>query len=551
MIKQLGFFISFIFLSFASHADTTCATRTFADALATNIDNINESDDEIVIEQWVHGTFSDATVLRTVLDCPEIKNIPDNETIKFMPITYTFPGGREIVINYETQPKILKQRIMLANKRATPSSDPNPKIGDGSDAIWTNTDPAWYAIMVTQHGALDNFVGADKNNTISLDYIRDNIDDLYPAGYTCTSKSALATDDDAINVAVTKTVDMETQSGEEDTNDYYVAGDVNLQWISYAEIAFDVVLTVFTMGGWTVVSGVTKGARATRALNGLRQTMAALRATDSVRDYIRLTARAADLADQISKLDKVTDAAKIADLTRDLNRTNDSIRALENIDDVKKYKDGLNTYRELNAYRNSLKLYKNARRGNILVRTARATKSALSGNKLITHATKLGRSGTFSGRVRDWLFHSTLRNAGAVAKMGATGGVIYGAIRFVGNMYDWTETSTDEYTSGVEFLPLLLLSADDLRGQENVINHGMWLMWLGDSFSPADDDAAYLQAMDFASKFHEELTDEQKDTASPCDVDIYVVRPILRNPGSDDAGLYYLIMNDIPWTTHE
>lgn len=440
---------------------------------------------------------------------------------------------------------------MLANKRATPSSDPNPKIGDGSDAIWTNTDPAWYAIMVTQHGALDNFVGPDKNNTISLDYIRDNIDDLYPAGYTCTSKSALATDDDTINVAVTKTVDMEAQSGEEDTNDYYVAGDVNLQWISYAEIALDVVLTVFTMGGWTVVSGTTKAARATRALNGLRQTMAALRATDSVRDYIRLTARAADLADQISKLDKVTDAAKIADLTRDLNRTNDSIRALENIDDVKKYKDGLNTYRELNAYRNSLKLYKNARRGNILVRTARATKSALSGNKLITHATKLGRSGTFSGRVRDWLFHSTLRNAGAVAKMGATGGVIYGTIRFVGNMYDWTETSTDEYTSGVEFLPLLLLSADDLRGQENVINHGMWLMWLGDSFSPADDDAAYLQAMDFASKFHEELTDEQKDTASPCDVDIYVVRPILRNPGSDDAGLYYLIMNDIPWTTHE
>ena len=336
-----------------------------------------------------------------------------------------------------------------------------------------------------------------------------------------------------------------------DTNDYYVAGDVNLQWISYAEIAMDVILTVGTMGGWVAVAGLTKGARATRALNNLRKTMSALRATDSVRDYIRLTARAADITDQISKLDKVADAAKIADLTRDLNRTTDSIRALEKLDDVKKYNDGMKTYRELNAYRNSLKLLKNARRGNILVRGARATKSALSGNKLITHASKLGRSATLSGQVRNWLFQSTLRHAGAVAKIGATGGLIYGALKFAGEMYDWTETSTDQFTSGVEFLPLLLLSADDLQGQENVVNHGMWLMWLGDSLDPADDDAAYLQAMDFASKFHEELTNEQNDTNSPCNVDIFVVRPILRNPGADNAELYYLIMNDKPWTTNE
>ena len=33
-----------------------------------------------------------------------------------------------------------------------------------------------------------------------------------------------------------------------DTNDYYVAGDVNLGWVMYAEIALDVIITVVTAG---------------------------------------------------------------------------------------------------------------------------------------------------------------------------------------------------------------------------------------------------------------------------------------------------------------
>ena len=88
-----------------------------------------------------------------------------------------------------------------------------------------------------------------------------------------------------------------------------------------------------------------------------------------------------------------------------------------------------------------------------------------------------------------------------------------------------------------------------LRGQENVVNYGMWLMWIGDSVVPADDDAAYLQAFDFATKFHKDLLDVQDNDNSPCNVDIYVVRPIVRSPGTDNAKLYYLIMNDVPWST--
>ena len=48
---------------------------------------------------------------------------------------------------------------------------------------------------------------------------------------------------------------------------------------------------------------------------------------------------------------------------------------------------------------------------------------------------------------------------------------------------------------------------------------------------------------------HEDLMDVQNGTNSPCNVDIYVVRPVLRNPGEEDGQIYYLIMNDVPWTT--
>ena len=87
----------------------------------------------------------------------------------------------------------------------------------------------------------------------------------------------------------------------------------------------------------------------------------------------------------------------------------------------------------------------------------------------------------------------------------------------------------------------------------------MWLMWAGDSLSPADDDAAYLQSMDFANKFAQDMNEVQDEkleagrlAVTMCDVDIYVVRPIVRYLGEDeeegDGELYYLIMNDIPWT---
>ena len=555
-MRKIYTLLFIIFLSPARADDapaTECVSRVFADALARTANTTLETAHETDIQTWIYQTFALPDVLTTVLACPEIANAPDDEIIKFTPVQYIFPGGREIVVNYETQPRVLKQRLMLGNKRDLPSGGDSPRIGaTGDDAIWTNTDPAWYGIMVVQHGALNAFVGPDKNNTISLNYIKNNIDKLYPSGNggNCTDRSAKSRDITAINTVMSE----HTVNIEDDSNDYYVAGDVNLQWISYAEMALDVVITVATFGAGTVISGAAKSARASRALKGLGTTIKTLSKSDDVIKYVRATRDAARLTDEIKALDTVADATKIADKTRELDKLNDTIKTLESADDVKKYRDATRSYSELNAYRHSLRglrAIRGAQRGNIIARTVPATKSAWTGTKKINAAAKLGRSGKIATRARDWLFNSTMKNIGTLGKMQATGGLLYGAIKFAGDMYDWTETSTGDYTSGVEFAPLLLLSADDLQGQENVVNHGMWLMWAGDSVSAADDDAAYLQAMDFAAKFHQDLSEHQNSTASPCDVDIFVVRPVLRNPGSDNPELYYLIMNDQPWTTNE
>ena len=528
--------------------DTECATAVFADALANNSAAVSETDEDLVIRQWIYQTFANPDVLRAVMKCPEFANAANDETITLQPIKYVFPGGREIVINYETQPKILAQRITLGEKNELADLNPNPRIDPTDGTVWTNTDPAWYAIMVVESGTLDEFVGPGKNNTVSMRYINDNMDRLFPHGNQCTSKSALAGDRRMINVATRETVGIDN-----DTNDYYVAGDVNLQWISYLEIGLDVAITVLTMGGGTVILGATKSARASRALHGLTNTIKTLRTTDSVRDYVRISQQYTRVAEQLRNIDRVADAAqyeRLAAQADDLART---MRTLEQTDDnVRQYRNATNAFTSLNQYRRTLRSLRTPQRGNIIARAWRAIRAANTGGKTIRNAEKIARSSTLSGQIRDWLFQSTLTNAGALARLERTGGFIYGALRFFGGMYDRTETSTGEFTSGIDFKPLTLLSADDLQGQENVINHGMWLMWAGNAYSAADDDAAYLQAMDFANKFHfnlDKIQTEQNNHA--CNVDIFVVRPIIHNPGTDNAELYYLIMNDTPWTTRE
>lgn len=625
-------------------ADSTpCATAVFERGLANNIDEIKAADPqnmtELEAEHWVRRTLFKADILQEVLNCPEVASAPDDKEIKFETIKCTLPNGTVAQLNFNSTPQKLKQHAELNAKHERLARDPNPEIGgDNNNDIWTNTDPGWYAIMAVRTGALDGFVGPDKNNTIGLDYIRANIDSLFP---TCAPDSALAADDNVFNRGVRKTIDM----GDKDNNDYYVAGDVDLRWITYLEVAADVVLTIVSYGGWSLASGATKLARTGKLIDNVDDAIDLARGADKAKDYLVNSVRAANLADSIKDIDKTIDgleatlkaADKIPDsilklkpnelkqlkdmqtninhatknlhsvtgkkdalkyrnklkslqqqqsqymkkvgvepddlryigpdmddtiaaqkklqeakATKQLLQTEaddvaNKIKALEETDEVQKLKELEKTKGELLDLQKGLRALGNRQTGNIFVRAGKTFKAIWSKNtnKLLNKAQKLGRASTRSARMRDWLFHSTMKNAGAIANLGAKAGLWYGALKFIGGMWDYTDVSTGDFTNGVDFAPLLLVSADDLKesGQDNVVNHGMWFMWIGDSIVAADDDAAYLQAMDFTAKLHQTL-----DDGPSCPMDLYVVRPLLRNPGTPDASIYYLIMNDEPWT---
>ena len=124
-----------------------------------------------------------------------------------------------------------------------------------------------------------------------------------------------------------------------------------------------------------------------------------------------------------------------------------------------------------------------------------------AGNKLTGAINKISRIkanlktafrySTRASTIRDYLFHSSLRNASRIAQAGESLAVLHFVLGLIGDFWDWTDVSSKKFTNDISMKPYLLLSADDIDGQDNEVNYGMWLMWSGDSTSPEDDDAAY------------------------------------------------------------
>ena len=536
-------FLFFSFNSFAFRDVSNCASDIFLNALNKDISNINENDPKNVIKYWIFNNFQKKEVLSKVLDCDNISNLKDDEIVKFKPFDFVFKTGRKITVEYTSQLKLLKNRLLLSNKKTDVLTSENI-LNSGEN--WISTNPAWYGIMVVQKDSLKKVLEGG-NTVVSLKYIYNNIDNIYPK--QCTSKTALADDNEIINITTHKTVSLK-----DDTNDYYVAGDANLQWISISEIALDVVITVLTVGGGAVVMGITKGARAVRLTRNLITTAKTLEKIDKVQDWIKLERAFKDsskVIKDLKKLKKLTDTEK--DLLKlkkiELEKLAKEMKELEKIKDVEKYKNVYKNLNEINKLRKELNFWKVPQRGNIIARTIKGIKAFNSAEKVLskgTKAYKAGRTSTISNKLRDFIFRSTLKTVNMTAKAGGQLGAAREIIKIAGDMYDWTNTATGEFTSGVEFSPFCLLSADDLKGQENVINYGMWLLWMGDNTDINIDDAAYLQALDFANKFHQDLIETEEEKHQNCNLDIFVVKPIIKNPNNNPE-LYYLIMNDIPW----
>ena len=596
---------------YRSEANTSCASEIFSKALFDNSGNISEDDDENKVRAWVKDVMHSPEVIEQVLQCPELQSISDETTIFFSPIEFEFPNGRKLTINHSTQPKVLKHHLLLSRKRSLPNGEDSPKLMDPNDpAKYMNTEPAWYAIMVVQHGSLSEFVGPDKNNTLSIKYINENIDKIYPKGYSCTSKSAWANDTDTINRVIHEVVDIE-----DDSNDYYVAGDVNLEWVFYAEIAADIIISVVTMGtGHAAMSGL-KMARASRTAKNLMKSIKGLTKLDDVKKYMGVARKISQHADDIAKLEKnianakkyekalkniengkdvlknqeemkkilqaakeidpkiTEDVLKNADAMKDSQKAlKDSMKTLEKeaeamekaSDNVKLYKKSSEALTDVMKYRRTMRAFRRPQTGNVITRSLKKMKAGVqsfhaanTGANMMRKAGSVARAGmsSTSAKIGDWLFDNTLKHGARLGRFYRDAGGIYAVMNFFFDMYDKTSSTSKEFSNGIEFKPLCLLSADDLEGQENVVNYGMWLMWIGNSTDPADDDAAYLQAMDFAEKFYYQIDEYQDSHINHCNIDIYVVRPIIRldetNINDPKGEMFYLFMNEIPWSTNE
>jgi tetratricopeptide (TPR) repeat protein len=479
--------------------------------------------------------------------------------------------------------------------------------------------------MVVQHDSLKDFVGPGKNNTLSMHYLEEHIDEIYPKGYFCTSRSAIANDSDTINNVVRKVVEVE-----KDSNDYYVAGDINLEWVMYAEIVGEIILAIVTWGGSTIVEGAIQTARIVKDIKNLSKTLKGLMKMDKVKDFLKIGRQITQHADDIAKLEKTIqhadDYAKIMkniekaekagkDATKYRKEAEDLLKAAKKVDsnitpeklknteklknqrneikntmkklekdaddlakqhkEVKEFKEASETYGEAMKYYRNLRAFKRAKTGNIVTRTLKSFKTLRTGGRTLRKANRVARAGlsSRSAKIGSWLMDNTLKHGSRLARFEAKVGLAYGAVALVGDMFDYTSSTSKEFSNGIVFKPYCLLSADDLEGQDNVVNYGMWLMWEGNSTDTADDDAAYLQAMDFAAKLEYQLNEYQSElppvkvvdmmlsptpvprSAFLCNVDIYVVHPIIRldesNTDDPKGELYYLFMNEIPWTTAE
>ncbi len=592
---------------------TECASKIFAQALDEKRDEINEDDSEAQVYAWAEKTMLDPDVLERVLQCPELASnkVEDNTTIFFTPIVFKFANDRSITINYTTQPKIIKQKILVGRKPSLPNGNPNPKLMDWKDpAKYINTDPSWYAIMVVQHDSLSDFVGEGKNNTVSLKYLEDNFKKIYPKGRNCTSQTAIARDSKTINQVVKQIANLE-----EDSNDYFVYGNKNLEWVMYAEIALEVAITVVSMGAGEAALSGARLLRASKNAKASIKTVKNLIQLEKVKEYVAVSrqiakhtktienmnknivhannyakylnkaakARSAGNTEKAVKYEKeaqniLKEAKKLdPDLTEETFKAENIVERQKNItkeitpleeqanemvknsDDVKKFKEQSENIEELIKIKNEMKAFRHspsrAQTGNIITRTFRSIKAIHTSADKINKGGRIARKGmsTFSDKARNWLFNTTLKHGERIAKLEIAAGGLYGVVSILGDLFDKTSSTSAEYTNGIQMRPIGLLGADDIDGEENVVNYGVWLKWVGNSTDPVDDDAAYLQAMDFASKFNYKLHEYQDEHGKDCNVDIYVVHPIIRldetDPEKISGELFYLFMNDNPWTT--
>jgi hypothetical protein len=393
----------------------------------------------------------------------------------------------------------------------------------------------------------------------------------------CTYGSHTANDNDVLNVAAHITMD-ETESFWKG-NDYYVYDGKDVYW-GTVQLVGEIALAILSMGASAEVSLAREAATTTTTV--ATATTRALKAQKAM----TLAKRAEQLSDAANASINAYRVQKGTALGRTLNMEQ-AKRLLASETVTRAMRTGTPAEQVIYKAATAKRLSTTARAdATVALRdygvTLRSTVGSPTGAQFGGAADTIRASGvtaettsvttTVAGMVPRLAWASAMLKPWRLVKPGLTAlkpknvaklfgpGVSWGkrfkrATITIGGIYLGTElikafgysaASVDKYTAGVPFNAFGLLSGDNnpngAEGQENVVSHGMWVMF--EEGGAAEEDDPVNEALAFAEAFRDDLDNVNQDAGGLCDVDIYVVQPGISNPKKlGKKEVYYIIQN--------
>ncbi len=389
----------------------------------------------------------------------------------------------------------------------------------------------WYGILVVKKNSLDNVYNSDKP-FISPNYMKQHKDKYFPENSGkvlgmakgCTHGNHTANDNDVINLAAHKTMSEENSffTG----NDYYVYDGEDVYW-GTAMMVGEIALTLISLGVSAEAKAMSLTATNARAASEIGKIGKSTKNTIVAITDTQKAQKAAEAAKALTKTSTAADKAKVIQELKDAGITVSNrvgYRQLQQIGTIISNASSKVSWTSALIHGNKWRLLKNG------------------ATRIVPKAKNIFSSGASIGR--------TL----------AIGALAYGGVKTADSFSDTAHdifvsvlkangysTATVPITDNPQYKDLKfnsfgLLSADNIEGHENDVSHGTWLQF--DSTGEIQLGDAENEAAAFAEAFAEDVRIYNKETPL-CDIDIFVVQPVIGDPlktGKKD--IYYLLYTD-------
>ena len=390
----------------------------------------------------------------------------------------------------------------------------------------------WFGILVVKKGSLDSVYKSDKP-FIAPSYMKEHKNTYYPAnsdkvlGITkgCTHGNHTANDKDVINRATHVTMDEKDSffSG----NDYYVYDGEDVYW-GTAVVVGEIALALLTLGASAEAQALTDA----KLANDIRKVG---KSTKAATVAIKDTEKVQKAAAAAQNLTKTSTAAEKAKVITDLRAAGVTIPQSTG-------------YKQLQQIGSILSNSKNVSWTSALIHGNKWRMLKEGSKNIVPTTKKIFGTGASLGR-------SLATTALVVGGTTVANSLSDTAHKFFisllkANGYSTASTSItdDPKYKNLKFNSFGLLSADDIEDHENDVSHGTWLQFdtvgeynSGDKNNPGD---AENEAARFAQEFAKDV--KKVNANDPlCDIDIFVVRPVIGDPfNKGQSDIYYLLYTD-------